>query len=94
VRVIAADLRFTKRPPFSKLDWLQSVASSGLPGATAGGSGGGGGGVRDVIAHLLAAEGRAHENMPLRSVTAKRTTLIFRGMASLELADLIRKPVH
>jgi len=93
VRVIAADLRFTKRPPFSRSDWLQRVASSGLPGATAGGSGGGERDVRDVIAHLLAAEGRAHENMPLRSVTAKRMTLIFCGMASLELADFTGEPV-
>jgi len=94
LRVIAADLRIAKRPPFSKSDWLQSVASSGLPGATAGGSGGGGGDVRDAIAHLLAAEGRAHEHMPLRSVTAKRMTLIFRGMASLELADFPGGPVR
>jgi len=92
--VISAAFRFTNRPLFSKLAGRKGVAAAGPRGGRAGGGGGGGGGVRDVIAHLLAAEGRAHENMPLRSVTAKRTTLIFRGMASLELADLIRKPVH
>ena len=32
--------------------------------------------------------------MPLRSVTAKRMTLIFRGMASLELADFPGGPVR
>jgi len=94
VRVIAADLRIAKRPAFSKSDWLQSVASSGLPGATVGGSVGDGGDVRDVIAHLLAAEGRAQEHIARGSVTAKRMTLIFRGMASLELADFTGKPVH
>ena len=55
---------------------------------------GDGGDVRDVIAHLLAAEGRAQEHIARGSVTAKRMTLIFRGMASLELADFTGKPVH
>jgi len=85
--VIAADLRILKRPSFSKSDWLQSVASSGLSGTTAGGSVVGGGDVRDVIAHLLAAEGRAQEHIARGSVTAKRMTLIFRGMSSLQLDD-------
>jgi len=94
VRVIAADLRIAKRPPFSKSDWLQSVASSGLPGTTAGGTGVGEGDVKDVIAHLLAAEGRAQEHIARGSVTAKRMTLVFRGMASLALADFTGEPVR
>ena len=47
----------------------------------------GGGNVRDVIAHLLAAEGKAQEHIARGSVTAKRMTLIFRGMSSLQLDD-------
>ena len=85
--MIAADLRILKRPSFSKSDWQQSVASSGLSGTTAGETRVGGRDVKDVIAHLIAAEGRVQEHIALGSVTAKRMTLIFRGLASLQLAD-------